>query len=149
MKRLIFFLILSTSMLCSTAQSSFKRLPKPASHGFGLPAGPTKMTAFRFTSPFAGYMMPQNQIVTGAGFGWNKLHYVDSTSRWYSDLSINGVIYAGGNVSPSIEKNNVISAGLSIGFLNQLIMLGGAYNFPTETKGGTFGLVINLAVPLN
>ena len=155
MKRLIFIITLlyAISAQAQTVinSSPFKHLPKPAKK-YGLPnvqaANPT-VIAYRFTGPLAGYMYPQKQVVTGIGYGYQRLHYVDSTQRYYTDFSVSGMLYAGGNVA-TVNNTNIISVGLSIGVLNQLIMFGGAYNLPSANNSkGSFGLVFNIAVPLN
>lgn len=132
------------------AQSSFKRLPIPEHRSALSPQGITQsneITAFRFT-PFGGYNVFTKQVVAGLGYGWNKLHFVDSIQRYYTDFSIMGVIYAGGNTTPSLY--NVASIGISIGLLNQLIIVGPCYTLPTDgQKNGTFGAVVSLGVPLN
>jgi hypothetical protein len=150
-------LLLVTAILFITncnAQSPFKRLPKPEStlgafQSNAIAPG-AAISAFRFTGPIAGFMYPQNQLVTGIGYGYNKLHWVDSTQRYYTDFSINAVAYAGGNVTPSIHPNNIISLGVSVGALNQLIMVGPAYNLPSGgSSKGSVGFVVNISVPLN
>ena len=149
LKIVILFLLIAN---LATAQSPFKRLAKPQ-RSYGLSATGNvivpKETAWRFLSPILGYTT-DNQIVTGSGFGWNKLHYVDSTEKWYTDLSINAMAYAGGRVNPSFNPNNIASLGISFGVLNQLIIGGVAYNLPLipGTKGKIIG-VVSLAVPLN
>jgi hypothetical protein len=148
LKIVILFLLIAN---LATAQSPFKRLQKPqriyslSAWNVSIP----KITAWRFLSPILGYTT-DNQIVTGSGFGYNKLHYVDSTEKWYTDISINAMVYAGGRVNPSFNPNNIASIGISIGLLNQLIILGPAYNLPilAGTKGKIIG-VVSLAVPLN
>lgn len=98
----------------------------------------------------AGYDVLNNKIVTGLGYGYNRLHWVDSTQKYYTDFSINGVIYAGGYAVPSVFENNIVSVGMSAGFLNQLVMIGLAYNIPlAENTKGKIGLVLNFSVPLN
>lgn len=154
MKQLKFTLlaIFITFAINANAQSPFKRLAKPQ-RTYSLSATGNvvipKTTAWRFLSPILGYTT-DNQIVTGSGFGLNKLHWVDSTQKWYTDLSVNAMVYAGGRVNPSFNPNNIASVGVSIGIINQLIIGGVAYNLPLipGTKGKIIG-VVSLAVPLN
>lgn len=146
----ILFLILFSN--CCYAQGVFKRLPKPNTVMLSKSkniAVPVTISAWRLTGPIAGFMYPQNQIVTGIGYGYQRLHWVDSTGKWYTNYSISGVVYAGGNVAPSLTSNNIISIGVSAGFLNQLIMVGPTYNFPTGSTKGTVGVVFNVSMPLN
>lgn len=146
-KSLLLIVFLGAAMFASS-QSAFKALPKKQHGRYGLSA-PTSITAFRFTGPMAGYSYPANQVVTGLGYGWQKLHWVDSTQKYYTDFSLSAVLFAGGNVNPSLEEHNIISVGLSLGVLNQLIMIGPVYNFPKGDTKGSFGVVVNFSVPLN
>lgn len=150
------FIILLCLIILSVnadAQSSFKRMPKPgrtnARFSAAVAAGQKPVTAFRFTGPIAGFMYPQNLVVTGLGYGWQRMHFVDSTQKYYTDFSISGVVYAGGNVRPGLNPNNIISAGISLGILNQLLMIGPAYNFPKGEVKGSFGVVFNISIALN
>jgi len=149
MKHLFLLLSIAFSLNVS-AQSPFKHIPPPAKTYRVTLGASNEITAYRFTGPIAGYMYPQNQVVTGLGYGFQRLHYVDSTQRYYTDFSISAMAYAGGNVLPSLTPNNIMSVGISLGFLNQLVMFGPAYNLPTADKPkGSFGVVINISVPLN
>lgn len=100
------------------------------------------VTAYRFVLPFAGYSPLTQQISTGIGYGWNKLHFVDSTSTWYTDLSIFGAIFVNGNITPS--PYNFTSVGVGVGFLNDLIMIIPSYNLPD----GKFDLKISFGLIL-
>lgn len=151
-KLFLLSLVLLFSMGICEAQSSFKRLPRPSpSYKKTLAALPDEkaITAFRFTGPIAGFMYPQNMVVTGLGYGFQRLHYVDSTDKYYTDFSISGVVYAGGNVRPSIHPNNIMSVGISLGVLNQVFMAGPCYNFPNGPVKGSIGVVFNISMPLN
>jgi hypothetical protein len=148
----IFLLLISISLLTyANAQSPFKPLPKKSTIKYGgVVTSPTITSAFRFTGPIAGFAYPQKQVVTGLGYGWQKLHWVDSTQKYYADFSVSAVLYAGGNVEPSIsDPNNILSVGISLGIVNQLIMAGPVYNFPKDGNKGSFGFVVNFSVPLN
>lgn len=149
--RSFFFLLFILAGMIASSQSAFKALPKHTTHGkYGVSvSSPTVTSAFRFTGPIAGFAYPQNQVVTGLGYGWQKLHWIDSTSKYYADFSLSAVVYAGGNVQPSLNDNNILSVGLSLGVLNQLIMIGPVYNFPKGENKGSFGVVVNFSVPLN
>lgn len=157
MKLPILLIFLTFCIGICNAQSSFKRLPKPQSlsasnrtHAISsAPIANQVFTAFRFTGPIAGYLYPQNQVVTGLGYGWQRLHFVDSTQKYYTDFGINAVVLAGGNVLPTLHPNNIISAGLELSVLNQLFMIGPVWNFGTSGKSGSIGLVFNISVPLN
>ena len=157
LKHLLLYCLLIFSV-SSYAQSSLKRVPKPVKKAanariLGVADNSNVVKAFRFTGPIAGYLfLPgnKNQIVTGLGYGWQRMHFVDSTQKYYTDFSISAVAYAGGNTLPSLHPNNIMSVGVSIGVLNQLIMLGPAYNLPSiGNSKGSIGLVINISMPLN
>lgn len=157
LKNLLLFSLLIFSINFCYAQSSFHKVPKPHKANGKLIAGATVAStdntvvkAFRFTGPIAGYMYPQNQVVTGLGYGWQRMHFVDSTQKYYTDFSISGVILAGGKVLPSIPKQNVISVGVGLGVLNQLFEIIPCWNFPVSgSSKGSIGLVLSIAVPLN
>jgi len=155
MKNLIILLLVFFCTNCM-AQSSFKRMPKPVqtyrkTNSLSTDNNANKaFSAFRFTGPIAGYLYPQNQVVTGLGYGWQRLHFVDSTQRYYTDFSISAVAYAGGTVAPTLHPNNIVSIGISLGVLNQLVMIGPAYNLPVHGSAmGSIGVVFNISVPLN
>lgn len=106
------------------------------------------ITAYRFVLPFAGYSPLTKQMSTGIGYGWNKLHFIDSTQKYYTDLSIFGAIFINGNVTPT--PYNFTSVGVGVGFLNNLIMIAPSYNLPnSDHTGGAFDLKISFGVPLN
>lgn len=149
-------LIVGMSTLCGTsvhAQSMFSRLPPPASRQhflsmqvFGdsvLPplAAPT-MKAFRFVTNVLTYSEPGHVLMGGAGAAYQWLRMDATTQKWYSDYSINVLMYGGAGVSP--PNAAAVAAGLSLGFLNNLITVGGAYNFETKKFGPTLGININL-----
>lgn len=140
---IILFLIgFSLTIHAQTIKTSpFKHIPIPSRDGLLKAALSNEVTAYRFVLPFAGYSPITKQISTGIGYGWNKLHFVDSTSTWYTDVSIFGAIFVNGNINPS--PYNFTSVGVGIGVLNDLIMIVPAYNLPTETfKKGSFDLKI-------
>lgn len=154
MKTLFLSIIAFLAFTASYSQSSFKRLPKPAhlvsSRLSASQVSNKAVKAFRFTGPIAGYMYPQNMVVTGFGYGFQRMHFVDSTQKYYVDFSISGVAYIGGNVVKTSNPYNIASIGISLGVLNQLIMIGPAYNLPAIAGGkGSIGVVFNIAVPLN
>lgn len=157
MKLPILLIFLTFCIGVCNAQSPFKRLPKPQSllaasraHAIVAPTQEKAFYAFRFTGPIAGYMYPQNQIVTGLGYGWQRLHFVDSTQKYYTDFSISAVAFAGGNVSPTLHPNNIISIGVGLGVMNQLLEIVPCYNFPSSGhSGGSVGIVFSFSMPLN
>lgn len=153
----IIFVILTIFSFKTEGQSAFHRIPppsklnpfKPVPH-YKLTLETPKITAFRFTGPIAGYDLINNKVVTGVGYGMQKLHWIDSTQKYYADFSLSGIVFAGGNATPSVTQNNIVSVGIGAGFLNQLILVAPVYNLPLiyGTKG-KFGLVVSVSVALN
>lgn len=152
MKRV--FLSIIVIFICASvfAQSNvnpFKHIPAPKKlYSIPTTISNTHITAYRFMLPFAGYSPVTKQISTGIGYGWQKLHWIDSTQRYYADISIFGAIFVNGNINPS--PYNFTSIGLGVGILNNLITIVPAYNLPTsENKSGAFDLKLSFGVPLN
>jgi hypothetical protein len=147
MKHLIFLLLIAFSISASAQTlktSPFKHIPIPDKSMLKASAS-NSITAYRFVLPFAGFSPITKQISTGIGYGWNKLHFVDSTQTYYTDLSIFGAIFVNGDITPS--PYNFTSIGVGIGLLNNLVMIVPAYNLPTsQNKGGAFDLKISLGL---
>lgn len=132
----------------ASAQSPFKPLPKPSFHATLMATPSSEITAWRFT-PMAGYNVSTKQLQAGIGYGIQWLHFVDSTQKYYTDFSINGVGWVNGSTAPSLNPPNFASFGITIGILNQLIQAGAAYTPATADTKGKVGLIVNLAIPLN
>lgn len=154
MKKLItLFAFVFTMSAATMAQvqlktSPFKHLPVPQKSGLFKAVLNNKIVAYRFVLPFAGYSPITKQISTGLGYGWNKMHFVDSTQKYYTDLSIFAAIFVNGDLVPT--PYNFTSFGVGIGMLNNLITIVPAYNLPnSNNKGGAFDLKISFGVPLN
>lgn len=137
----------------SVKSNPFKPLPKPVANRMAtFNAAPTTsnatITAWRFT-PAAGYNVTTKQIMAGLGYGIQWMHFVDSTQKYYTTFSIQGIGWVNGTTTPTLYPPSFASFGLSVGFLNQLIMAGFAYTPGTSDTKGKIGLVVNFAVPLN
>lgn len=142
----IFILIIVAFSLSAQAQvihsSPFKHIPLPQQNGLMRATLSNEVTAYRFVLPFAGYSPVTKQMSTGIGYGWNRLHFVDSTQSYYTDLSVFVAAFANGDFTPS--PYNAASFGIGVGFFNDLIIIVPAYNLPTpERKGGSFDLKIS------
>lgn len=155
MKYLI-ILILSFALFKGYSQSIFKRVPKPSKQAtsFALSTNTLPITKFVWRLvPIAGYMYPQNQIVAGMGYGIQRIHWVDSTQRYYTNWSISGAAILGGDTKKPVTPNNIMSLGISLGALNQLANFGLYYNLPKRTPmivtKGSFGFVVHTSIPLN
>lgn len=150
MKQIIILLLIVFSLSAASAQtlktSPFKHIPVPQKNMLKASSS-NSVTAYRFVLPFAGFSPITKQISTGIGYGWNKLHWVDSTSTWYTDVSIFGAIFVNGDINPS--PYNFTSVGVGIGVLNDLIMIVPSYNLPTsQNKNGAFDLKISFGLTL-
>lgn len=156
MKQFTLLLLAVSFFFAATAQnlksSPFRPIPKPAFtaktfDAIGQVTNPT-ITAWRFT-PAAGYNVTTKQLMAGIGYGIQWMHFVDSTQKYYTTFSIQGIGWVNGSTAPTLNPPNFASFGISCGFFNQLIMIGGAYTPATAATKGQLGLVVNLAVPLN
>jgi len=148
--KLIIILLLVANL--SQAQSAFKRMPKPAmKYSVGI-NGVTSLnpiiTAWRFT-PAAGYNVSTKQLMAGIGYGIQWMRFIDSTQKYYTKFSLQAIGWVNGNTAPTLNPPNFASFGVSAGFFNQLIMIGGAYSPATPATKGSVGFVVNLAIPLN
>lgn len=106
------------------------------------------LKTFRF-STFAGYSLLSQKIQAGAGYGWERMHWVDSIQRYYVDYSVIGAILSGGPTTPDIT--HYTSIGCGVGLFNQKLIILPVYNLPNKSingKGG-FDVVISVGVPLN
>ncbi len=91
---LLFILIASFAQAQTITTSPFKRIPKPVKTFSSLQGLTTnqEVTAYRFSAPTAMFLYPQKQIGTSLGFGYNRMHFVDSTGKYYTDFAINAEI---------------------------------------------------------
>lgn len=154
MKKILLFIVIVLPMSIfaqvKLTSSPFKHLPLPQKDGLLKMALKINNTivAYRFVLPFASYSVSTKQIATGLGYGYNKLHYIDSTQKYYTDLSVFAAIYINGNITPT--PYNFTSVGIGVGFLNNLIVISPTFNLPNaEKKGGAFDLKISFGMPLN
>lgn len=100
------------------------------------------MQAFRFVANAATYAEPNHIAMAGMGVSYQWLKYNATSQTWVSTLSVNGLLYGGGSVTP--PNTAVYGAGLSVGVLNNAITLGGAYIIPTHSVVFTIGANINI-----
>lgn len=135
--------------------SPFHRLPTQMAKAslFGS-AVPTKAAAWRFTAAAASYDIINNKVLTGIGYGYNRMHLkTDSTgnSTWYTDFTANFSIYASGSAVPtySYGNTNVVAIGPSIGILNKLINIGYVYYPAVNGSKSQSGVIAGISIPLN
>lgn len=150
---LIFLIAFAT--ICS-AQSFFKSVPKAStrtfmvrdpkgSFGVAMTADST-LNAFRPITNIAAYAEPGNVLMAGAGISYQHLKYDFTNAKWKSIWSIAGMMWAGGSVAPQTPAD-AISYGLMVGFFNNLIMVGPAYN--GGLKGSKIQGVVSIGINLN
>lgn len=168
MKRLFFsLLIASLFSFCANAQSPFKRLPFPVLgspfHRLPIPetakfapgdVAPSTYIAYRFTAATASYDVINNKVLTGIGYGWNKMRIkTDSSGNkyWYTDLTVNINVYAAGNTAPTYHdgNTNIIAFGPSIGICNKLINVGYLFYPAMNGSPSRSGVNIGIDIPLN
>lgn len=138
--------------------SPFHRLPAPAAKAkisfAAAPTAPVYYTAYRFTAAAASFDFLNNKVLTGIGYGYNKMRIkTDSSgnSTWYTDLTININVYAAGNTAPTYSNGstNIIGFGPSVGILNKLINAGYVFYPPMNGGKAKSGAILGIDIPLN
>lgn len=144
---LVFLLIGLTST--GQAQSFFKPIPKArtmfhAVYGDSVIASPAaqKMTAFRPVLNAATYSEPDHVAMAGFGLSYQWLKYDVTTQKWQTTLSVAGLFYGGASIAS--PNQGIYAAGISLGFFNGWLNIGGAYNFTTKKFGPTIGTNVQL-----
>ena len=152
---LILMALLFTASL--SAQSIFKPIPKPvskAANRFSRAVPATQvidstLTSVRPVAIAAAYGYESGGISTlmaGTGLGLKHLVYDSTSKKWASQYSFNLIAWAQGQVAPSGTINPfAFSFGPTVGFLNDNIMVGGAWDF---THGKPM-MVISFSIPTN
>lgn len=153
MKVLLFSLFVFIS-IGANAQSFFKPLPKiqpPTTLTNSLQRSIISKTvvtnldstygAFR-PMVVTGYSLPDSHVMAGAGFGYQNITYNYATQRSYCNYSINLVGFAGGSVTPK-GQGDIVSYGIMIGALNNLVMAGAALNAGKVQAVISFGINFN------
>jgi hypothetical protein len=139
MKVLLVFLFL-LSAGAAGAQSIFAPVPKMqgrflarpfaaiADSATVVPVGDgATQNAFRAITNIAAYAEPGNILMAGAGISYQHLKWVAATEKWNCVWSVSAMGWAGGSVAPSTPAQ-IVSYGIMVGFLNNLIMVGPAIN---------------------
>lgn len=101
------------------------------------------MNTIRPIANLLAYAYPGNVVQTGGGISFQNLTWNIHTQRWYCNYSISAMAWYGA----STNTNNAISPSYGIlgGILNNIILIGPAYN-PILKKFqvvGGLGLNIN------
>lgn len=138
----------------ASAQSFFEPLHKPVSRVYSINRfttvpdsaviiSPTvaKLIALRPVFNAISYTIPDNVAQAGFGVSVQWLHYDNTKLAYYADLCINGLFYGGAQLGQT--QQGVYAAGVSIGFLNNLLAPGADYNFVLKKPQLTLSANIN------
>lgn len=96
------------------------------------------------TIPMA-FSIPDNQIMAGAGFGYQNITYNYITGKFYCNWSVNIVGLLGGSVVPT-NPAMASSYAVTVGFLNNSINAGVKFNSRKDDNDVEFKLKPNLIV---
>lgn len=149
-KTVIFALAFLAVGATASAQSFFKRLPAPNSKSFSITSDRagnivitepvSTMNAFRPIVNVASYGVPGNTALSGAGISYQHLKFDETSQKWNAVWSINGLAWY--SVPLSGNENNRVAYGIAGGLMNNLLLVGVAYD---GTKFlGTVGIGISL-----
>lgn len=152
--KIVLFLISFGALFAQTgfSQSFFKSMPKVAqvqkAHVFSMTLAPTALpdsftNAFRPIVGVAAFSEPGNQLMTGAGVSYQHLKWDYSAQKWQSEWSVSGLAWAAGSVSPG-PQTPAFAAGPALGLFNNLILVGGAYDFTHKQWIAVLSLGISL-----
>lgn len=135
-KLLLLFSAVLLSFSCS-AQSFFKPLPKLSKtdkFALGVSADST-MNAIRPVANIAsyGFSNGSGSVMSGAGVSYQHLKYDAIADKWTSVWSVNALAWYSAPLNS--DQSTAFAYGVAVGFLNNLILVGGAYDghrvFPT------------------
>lgn len=99
--------------------------------------------AIRPIANLVGYAEPGNVLQTGVGISWQSLTWNSTTQKWYSNYSVSGLIWYGTPTGSSSIGS--ASYGFTVGILNNIILLGPAYN-PALKK---VQVIVGIGISLN
>ena len=130
-------------------QSILKSLPKSVAVTSEVTVvqpkvGDSILNTFRPLIGVAAFSEPGNQLMTGAGAGYQSLKWNYTTQKWESRWSVSILFWAAGSVSPG-PQSAAFAFGPAIGLFNNLLLFGGAYDY---THGQYIG-VLSLGISLN
>lgn len=83
------------------------------------------------------FSIPDNQIMAGAGFGYQNITYNFATGKYYCNWSINLVGFMGGSVVPTVPSM-ATSYGITVGFLNNSANVGVKFNSRKDPQDEKF-----------
>jgi hypothetical protein len=124
----------------TNAQQFFKRMPKPvAGRSITGVTTPTEQYVFRPVLNVASYAIGDNSLLNGGGVAYQFLKYDPTTEKWTSVWSVNMLTWYKTSFS---GDGQAFAAGLSVGFFNNLIMIGGGKSFANiPGNSGFFGTI--------
>lgn len=91
------------------------------------------IATFRIIGPVAGYGITKNSLVTGVGYGYNILHYVDTLQTYHAKVSFNAMLYGSASLGvPSLNPNNknILGIGPAVGLFNNVLLIGYCWKAP-------------------
>jgi len=111
------------------------------------------IATFRIIGPVVGYGVFNNNLIGGVGYGYNRLHYVDSISIYHSKFSINAMLWGAAQLGiPSLNPSNknIVGVGPAVGLFNNIILIGYCWKAPfIAGTSGQSDLVIVGHLPIN
>ena len=130
MRKFIIFSLFLFLAAGVSAQSFFKPLPKLHKYSLSSTDTTTKtgatQNAIRPIVNVASYSVPGNQILTGAGVSYQHLVYDAVSQKWNSTWSINALGWYQSSLTGTAPQ--LFAYGVAVGLLNNLVLIGGAYN---------------------
>lgn len=102
------------------------------------------LSTWRIISVAAAYAEPNNILMAGVGYGYQRLKYDYADAKWLCQWSISPVAFAGGSVAPS-TPSSVMSVGVLAGVDNNLVLAGPIYNFGLKQ----FGVAVSIGINFN
>jgi hypothetical protein len=144
---IIFSVVFTTA--CKS-QGFFGPLPKPSAAALGKGkfslSSDSVMNAFRPVANIASYGFTHGSgvLLTGAGISWQHLKFDLSSNKWSCVYSISALGWYTAPLSTSEGPTSAFAYGISVGVINNLIMIGGGINTTTNQFIGTIGIGISL-----
>lgn len=101
-------------------------------------------TGLRPVVGVAAYSQPGNQLMTGAGIGYQRNRWNYATEKWETLYSLNVLAWGAGSLSPGPQVP-AFAFGPAVGLFNNLLIIGGGYDV---THGQWIG-ALSLGISLN
>lgn len=152
-------LLLATASMPALAQGFFKRLEKPTTAQIVADNSVTEKSEWRpvVTLPALKLVETNREDAkvdallltsTGGGISWQKLKYDEEDEKWKSTFSVSPItILLSGNLSADTPID--ISYAATVGFFNNLIMVGGGYDLGSVSGRSRFFGLISIGINFN